>query len=106
MMLPMPTFEMTGGCSSCKVPPAAASSDPGLHSMQRNATDRVFPQDKAARVLERDVLHPSQTFGPVALLDLVAELVLLLLRTDLRERDGDVLRKLQRGSMERTRVGF
>jgi hypothetical protein len=56
---------------------------------------RVLPQNKVARVLERDVLHAAQRLGSLALLDLSPVLVLLLLRADLGEADRDVLRELE-----------
>jgi hypothetical protein len=107
MVLPIPTFEMMGGCSSCNSSNVPISfSLRGTSKEEKTMTHRMFPQDEVARILQRDVLHPPHRLCSLALLDLATMLVLLLLRPDLGERDRDVLRELESRTMKGTSVGF
>ena len=99
-MLPIPKFEIIGGCSSCTCTNVVSHATSAVLAV----TCREFPQDKVARISKTEVAGSVQALADIsALSNLAASLVLLLLRcADLREVDLDVGRELQRRSVERT----
>jgi len=106
MILPIPTFEMTGGCSSCDRNRSGQLAVQCHHKLKDRSTHRVLPKNEVASIFQSDIRHSSQSFCTLTLLDLLTHLVLLLPRSDLRESDRNVLRELHSRSMERSSIGL
>lgn len=98
-MLPIPKLGTMGGCSSF--------IGVSLHSAQTNGQDmthRVFPKNKVAGILKRQIARPVETFTDVATLsNLPTSFILLLLRSPhFTEANFDVCGELQSRSVEGT----